>query len=129
MKNLIPHFKSATMRYIWLTLGFITLGFAILGVILPLLPTVPFLLIAAFFFAKSSKKIHNWLLTHHLFGSLIDDWHKHGAIAKKAKYMATVSVVLVIAVSLIIALEPLILGIQVILLSLVMLFIWSRPNA
>ena len=104
------------------------LGSAILGVILPLLPTVPFLLLAAFFFAKSSERLHTWLLNHKIFGTMIDDWNSRGAINKKAKYMSTLSVVLVIIISLVVGLKPLILTIQIVLLSLVMLFIWTRPN-
>ncbi|CAA6826111.1 MAG: Unknown protein [uncultured Sulfurovum sp.] len=104
------------------------LGLAILGVILPLLPTVPFLLLAAFFFAKSSEKLHTWLLNHKLFGKMIDDWHRKGAINKKAKYLSTLSVLLVIIISLALSLKPLILSIQIVLLSLVLLFIWTRPN-
>lgn len=104
------------------------LGFAIVGIILPLLPTVPFLLLAAFFFAKSSQRLHTWLLNHKIFGTMIEDWNSRGAINKKAKYLSTLSVVLVIGVSLILALKPLILFIQIALLSLVMLFIWTRPE-
>jgi len=104
------------------------LSFAIVGIILPLLPTVPFLLLAAFFFAKSSQRVHTWLLNHKIFGTMIEDWNSRGAINKKAKYLSTLSVVLVIGVSLILALKPLILFIQIALLSLVMLFIWTRPE-
>ena len=104
------------------------LGSAIVGIILPLLPTVPFLLLAAFFFAKSSQRLHTWLLNHKIFGTMIEDWNSRGAINKKAKYLSTLSVVLVIGVSLILALKPLILFIQIALLSLVMLFIWTRPE-
>lgn len=118
-----------TMKYIYLILGFIMLGSAILGVILPLLPTVPFLLLAAFFFAKSSKRLHTWLLNHKIFGSMIEDWNSRGAINKKAKYLSTLSVLLVVFVSLTLALKPLILSIQIVLLSLVLLFIWTRPDS
>ncbi|CAA6813551.1 MAG: Unknown protein [uncultured Sulfurovum sp.] len=117
-----------TIKYLWLLLGLSCLGLAFLGVILPLLPTVPFLLLAAFFFAKSSEKLHTWLINHQLFGTMISDWHDRGAINKRAKYFATLSVLLVLGISVFLALKPLILTIQIILLSLVMLFIWTRPN-
>lgn len=117
-----------TLNLIWLLLGFTTLGLAILGVILPLLPTVPFLLLSAFFFAKSSEKLHNWLLNHHLFGEMISDWHERGAISRKAKYFATLSVALVLSLSILLDLKPLVITLQIILLSLVMLFIWTRPD-
>jgi len=52
------------MKMVWLIFGFTALILAIIGIILPLLPTVPFLLLAAFCFARSSEKIHKWLLNH-----------------------------------------------------------------
>ena len=73
------------MRVIWLIFGLIVLGLGCLGVVLPLLPTVPFILLAAFCFAKSSNKLHNWLLTHRLFGKMIQDWRQSGAISTSAK--------------------------------------------
>ena len=73
------------MQYIYLFLGFLMLSFAIVGIILPLLPTVPFLLLAAFFFAKSSQRVHTWLLNHKIFGTMIEDWNSRGAINKKSK--------------------------------------------
>ena len=116
------------MKIIWFTLGSLSLLFAVLGVILPLLPTVPFLLIAAFFFAKSSERVHTWLINHRLFGKMIRDWHERGAIDLKAKYFATFSILLVVVISLVIKIKLMIFVIQVLVLSLALLFIWTRPN-
>ena len=52
------------MHYLWAGLGLFCVALAMVGVVLPLLPTVPFLLLAAFFFARSSSRLHTWLLTH-----------------------------------------------------------------
>ena len=117
------------MRVIWLIFGLIVLGLGCLGVVLPLLPTVPFILLAAFCFAKSSNRLHNWLLTHRLFGKMIQDWRQSGAIATSAKKMATLSIALVFAISVITGVKPLILTIQTAVLSCVLLFIWTRPAA
>ena len=116
------------MKIIWFSLGSIALVLASLGVILPLLPTVPFLLIAAFFFAKSSKKVHTWLVNHKLFGKMIRDWNERGAIDRKAKYFSTVSILLVIVVSLVLEIKLMVIVMQVIVLSLALLFIWTRPD-
>ncbi|SHJ86064.1 hypothetical protein SAMN05444000_11465 [Shimia gijangensis] len=116
------------MRYVWALLGFVCLGLALVGVILPLLPTVPFLLLAAFFFARSSERMHNWLLSHPKLGPPIEDWQTRGAINPAAKRIATISIGLVFAISLILGLRPLVLGIQAVVLSCVLLFIWTRPN-
>jgi len=116
------------LKYLWLSLGFLALGLALLGVLLPILPTVPFLLLAAFFFAKSSKRLHSWLLNHPSFGTMIREWNEKGAINKKAKVMATLSISAVLLISVIMDVKPFVLYIQLTLLSLVLLFIWTRPH-
>ena len=117
------------MRIIWLIFGLIALGLGCLGVVLPLLPTVPFILLAAFCFAKSSNRLHGWLLSHPLFGKMIQDWRQSGAISTKAKKMATISIALVFSISVITGVKPLILTIQAAVLGCVLLFIWTRPAA
>ncbi|WP_372886818.1 YbaN family protein [Shimia sp.] len=116
------------MRYLWAALGLICLALAAIGILLPLLPTVPFLLLAAFFFARSSERLHNWLLSHPTLGPPIEDWQSRGAINPKAKRIATLSIVVVFALSLLLGLRPLLLGIQAGVLGAVLLFIWTRPN-
>ena len=117
------------MRIIWLIFGLIALGLGCLGVVLPLLPTVPFILLAAFCFAKISNRLHGWLLSHPLFGKMIQDWRQSSTISTKAKKMATISIALVFAISVTTGVKPLILIIQAAVLGCVLLFIWSRPAA
>lgn len=76
------------MRYVFLVLGigFVALGF--IGAFLPVLPTTPFLILAAACFARSSPRLENWLLQHPLFGPLLRGWRERGAIPVKAKLMA-----------------------------------------
>ena len=116
------------MRYIWAVLGLICVGLGLIGIALPLLPTVPFMLLAAFFFARSSERLHNWLITHPTFGPPIVDWQTNGAINPRVKRIATVSIAAVFAISLVIGLRTLLLGIQAVVLTMVLVFIWSRPN-
>lgn len=115
------------MRIFWLLLGLLSLGLGILGVALPLLPTVPFILLSAFCFSRSSQRLHNWLLTHPSFGPAIVDWHERGAISKKAKYLATASIVIVFSLSLLMQLRIELLLLQAVILSVVLGFIWTRP--
>lgn len=117
------------MRYVWAFLGLISVAIGLVGIILPLVPTVPLMILAAFFFARSSERLHNWLITHPTFGPSIQDWQDRGAISAKGKRIATVSIVVVFAISLIMGLRPMILIIQAITLSAVLVFIWTRPNA
>ncbi|EEE39220.1 membrane protein [Rhodobacteraceae bacterium KLH11] len=116
------------MQYLWAGLGLLSVALAMIGVVLPLLPTVPFLLLAAFFFARSSSRLHNWLLSHRTFGPMITDWQSSGAIRPAAKKAATVSVAAVFGLSILISVPEHVLIIQAIVLSGVMVFIWTRPN-
>lgn len=116
------------MRAFWATLGLLSLGLGIIGIAVPLLPTVPFILLATFCFARSSERLHTWLLSHHRFGPVIDDWNRRGAISARVKRISTVSILAVFSISLILGLRPLILGIQAVVLGCVAIFIWTRPN-
>ena len=116
------------MRIVWLLLGLISVALAAIGVLLPLLPTVPFLLLAAFFFARSSERLHNWIISHPGFGPHIDAWNRSGAIRPKAKRLATLSVIVALGLSLFLKLSILIVLIQIVTLGLVLVFIWTRPN-
>jgi uncharacterized membrane protein YbaN (DUF454 family) len=116
------------MRFLYAGLGGLCVALAFLGVLLPLLPTVPFLLLAAFFFAKSSERLHAWILGHRLFGPMIQDWHENRAIRPAAKKAATVSIAAVFMLSLVLGVPGTVLAIQAVVLSLVLLFIWTRAN-
>ncbi|MFS4581629.1 YbaN family protein [Phaeobacter sp. C3_T13_0] len=116
------------MRIIYAILGLICVGLALVGVVLPLLPTVPFLLLSSFFFANSSERLHGWIISHRIFGPMIQDWNEKGAIRPAAKKAATISVAAVFTLSLVLSAPTHVLIIQAIVLSGVMFFIWSRPN-
>lgn len=96
--------------------------------VLPLLPTVPFILLAAFCFARSSERLHGWLVTHRRFGPMIRDWQEHGAIRPGAKKAAVASILAVFLLSCILGLKPLVLVIQGLVLSCVLIFILTRPS-
>lgn len=116
------------MRWLWAGAGGLCVVLGAIGIVLPLLPTVPFLLLAAFCFARSSERLHNWLINHDKFGPPIEDWSRHGAISLRAKRLATLSVGAVYLISIVAGLRPALLIIQGVTLSCVMLFIWTRPS-
>ena len=68
-----------------LFLGVLSMGLAIVGIFLPLLPTTPFLLLAAACFVRSSDRLHRWLITHRWFGPYIKNYRDHRAITRRAK--------------------------------------------
>jgi uncharacterized membrane protein YbaN (DUF454 family) len=74
-------------KYLWMGLGFLSLGMAYLGVILPGLPFSVFLVFAAYCFAKSSKKWHDWLYNHKYFGPFLTNWTQKKVFPTWAKYM------------------------------------------
>ncbi len=116
------------MRAIWFTAGLLFTGLGMLGVPLPLLPTVPFLLLATFCFARSSPRLHNWLITHPTYGRSIRDWNEHGAISLRAKRFATITVAASFLISIALSVPLRALALQAIALCLVLLFLWTRPT-
>lgn len=115
------------MRLAWLCFGLAALLLGLLGVILPLLPTVPFLLLAAFCFARSSDKLHGWLIHHSHLGPPISAWQSNGSISLPAKRMASLSVVATFCLSLLTGLRWSLFAVQAVALTGVLLFIWTRP--
>lgn len=75
-------------RLLFLTLGFICVGLGVLGALLPLLPTTPFLLVALWAFSRSSRRFHHWLYTHPRFGPRLQAWQQHGIVPVKVKVSA-----------------------------------------
>ena len=105
---------------------FVLLG--IVGLFLPLLPTVPFLILAAFLFARSSDRLHDWLMSHPRLGPPIHNWHEHGAISRRAKWISSLSILIAACLGVVFSLPPLLLTIQIGCLIIVAIFIWTRPD-
>lgn len=78
------------IRWLALILAWFFLILAIIGVVVPGLPTVPFLLLTAWFSAKGSERLHRWLYAHPHFGKLLIDWEQKGAISRSSKIVAVV---------------------------------------
>lgn len=117
------------MRSLFMVLGLLFLALAILGVFLPLLPTTPFLLLAAACFARSSDRLHGWMLRHSRFGPLRRDWAAQGAIRPSTKRTATVAILLSLALSFTLTRMPLLsMGAVLLVLAGVLAFIWTRPD-
>lgn len=117
------------IRGIWAAVGLMCVVLGVVGLFLPFLPTVPFLLAAGFFFGKSSRRLHRWLLNHPVLGPPIHDWNARGAISANAKRLATLSVAAALAMTLILGFSTKTIMVQVIALAGVMAFIWTRPDS
>jgi len=116
------------MRLVWLICGVLSLIVGAIGAFLPLLPTVPLLLLAAYCFARSSERLQHWLLSHPTLGPPIHDWQERGAIGKRAKWAASLSILAALIISWVLGIKPLVLGFQFLALVGVSAFIWTRPN-
>ena len=86
------------MRIIYLSIGFISLSLAIVGVVLPLLPTTPFLLLSIACFSKSSKRFEDWLYHTKLYQTYVADFRETKSIARERKKII-VSIYILMAIS------------------------------
>jgi len=87
-------------RWCLMALGWLAFATGIVGIVLPLLPTTPFMLLAATLFARSSPRFHRWLLAHPWFGPPIADWQQHRGIRRQARRRAIIFILLTFSVSL-----------------------------
>jgi uncharacterized membrane protein YbaN (DUF454 family) len=114
-------------RITWLVVGLVALALGAIGIALPLLPTTPFILLAAFAFAQSSEKLHRWLLEHNVFGPLIDNWQQYGAISRRTKVISVVTMAALPVISVVAAAPAVVVWVQVVVLGAAAGFILSRP--
>lgn len=80
--------RAVAARRVWLALALVFIGLGSAGAVLPLVPTTPFLLLAAYCASRSSPQLHAWLYSHPRFGPLLRDWRDHGAIRPRVKITA-----------------------------------------
>ncbi len=91
--------RSRTLRWLLWLAGSVSLVLGLIGVVLPGLPTTPFILLAAACYAKASPRLHGWLLNHRWMGPMVRDWETHRSLSRRTKTVAQVSMVLMVGVS------------------------------
>ncbi len=96
---------SVMKRTLYKPLGFLFLLLGLIGIPLPVLPSTPFILLAAWFFARSSERWHAWLLASDLFGPLINDWEQNRCISLRTKVVAIISMLIAGGISVGFAIE------------------------
>lgn len=108
---------NKVIKCLLIAAGTIFLGFGIIGIFLPILPTTPFLLLAAACYARSSEKFYKWLLKNKVFGSYIDNYRKGKGIPIKAKIFTIALLWITILLSAIFFTDVLLIRIVLILIA------------
>ena len=121
--------QNASARIIWTLAGWGALGLGAIGAFLPVLPTTPLVILAAFCFGKGSPRLRQWLVGHPRFGSAIRDWEERGAIPRRAKVMACAMMIATFLVCLFLGLSIGVLALQGTLMSVGAAYVLSRPDA
>ena len=115
--------------FLYVVGGWACVGLAVLGSILPLLPTTPFLLLASWCFFRGSPRIHAWLHRSKWFGPTLDDWQHYHGIRKSVKYRTVVLVAAVVCTSLVLNSLPWWLKYAVLgLVACGLYMIWTVPT-
>lgn len=83
---------NRVVRGVYLVVGFASLTLGVIGLFLPIMPTTVFVLVAAFFFARSSERLHGWIVDHPRFGRLVRDYQAGLGIPARAKAMAVAAI-------------------------------------
>ena len=121
-------FGRTPLQAFWFALGCLALVLGGIGVVLPVLPTTPFVLLAVIAFSKSAPTFEKRLRNSRLFGPMIDDWQRHGAIALRYKVLAHAMMAGALGVSVAYALPPFVLVLQAVCMCGASYFILTRPN-
>jgi uncharacterized membrane protein YbaN (DUF454 family) len=120
--------RRGVRRHLYLVAGFVSLGLAVIGALLPVMPTTVFVILAAWCFARSSPALERRLLDHPAFGPHILRWRERGAISRKGKVAATIAFAVSILIGAIFAPWPWSLA-PVAAALVIGGWIWSRPEA
>jgi uncharacterized membrane protein YbaN (DUF454 family) len=91
--------SSRTVRWLLWLAGTVSLALGLVGVVLPGLPTTPFVLLAAACYAKASPRLHGWLLNHRFLGPMVRDWEQHRSLTRRTKTVAIGSMVVMVGLS------------------------------
>lgn len=116
------------MRPLWLAAGALSAGIGLIGIVVPLLPTTPLMILAAACFARSSPRLHDWLWNHRVFGPAIRDWRQYRAISPFAKRASVGAMVAAFGISVLLGVKLWALLLQAMVLTVMGGWILTRPS-
>lgn len=119
---------SPFVKGVFVVVGWASLLLGIIGIVVPLMPTTPFILASAWCFLRSSERFHKWLMTHPRFGPIVEAWEENGAIPPTAKKLAAFTITSsLLVIWLTVGSLAVRMGVTALLIG-VSVFIWTRPN-
>ena len=115
-------------RALYLALAYCALALGLVGIVVPGLPTTPFILLAAWAAARGSDRLHRWLRAHRLFGPMIVDWERNGAVSRRAKWAATIAMTVCAVIFFATAPKLWMAVTGSTIMAIVALWLWRRPE-
>ncbi len=119
---------SVVVRWLYLFFALLCLALGVIGIFLPGLPTTVFILMAGWAAARGSPRIHAWLWTHPLFGSMLRDWAQGGCVSRRAKWSATGMMALCAMVLLLTSAPAWARAVALLCMGSVLTWLWLRPE-
>ena len=121
---------AATRRFgwAWWLLAYTSLGLGLVGIVVPGLPTVPFVLLSAFAAARGSQRLHRKLLAHAQSGPMIRDWQAHGTVSRRAKVLAITMMAACAVLMFLTAPRWWMAAAGTAIMVIVGVWLWSRPE-
>ncbi|TCZ82059.1 YbaN family protein [Lysobacter sp. N42] len=123
-----PERPPGRFRWAWWLLAYVALALGLVGIVLPGLPTVPFVLLSAYAAARGSRRLHERLLADPRFGPMIRDWQAQGAVSRRAKWLATGTMALAAVLMFVTAPRAWMAGIGTAVMAVVATWLWLRPE-
>lgn len=120
--------RSALSRALYKLLALLSLGLGVLGIFLPVLPTTPFILLAAWAATRGSPRLLAWLESHPAFGQMLRDWRRGGVVSRKAKWSASVVMASSALVILFFVHKPFVQLVAIGTMACVLAWLWRRPE-
>ena len=128
MPTFVVSGNARVTRWLWWLLAWTSLGLGLVGIVVPGLPTVPFVLLSAYAAARGSQQLHAWLLAPPRFGPMIVDWEREGAVRRRAKWLATLMMTASAVLMFLIAPEWWMGAFGSAVMACVAIWLWRRPE-
>ncbi len=119
---------AAPVRWLLIGLALTSLMLGIVGLFLPVLPTVPFILLSAWAAARSSPRLLAWLEAHNAFGPMLTEWRRGGVVRRRAKWLATLTMIGSAIIMLLTLPQRWVALVAIVVMACVLVWLWRRPE-